>query len=141
MLYDKFGDLLPANTNLPINTSKHSRLLRTGATRAKSTIREVQFSIKVKMADAPVKAGTVTSLASKFGGMKRIVGGMKSKSKRLSCGSNDNGSGLEGGSLSSEQEASSLERGNSAGGQSEVEERSTFESQRGTEWCVYPGAR
>jgi len=88
------------------------------------------------MADATVKAGTVTSLASKFGGMKKIVGGVRAKSKGDSDGSNGYDSGLVGQRLATE-EADSLKEHHSIRGCSEVEGRNTPESQKRTEMYVF----
>jgi len=96
----------------------------------------VKASFKNRMADTPVKAGTVTSLASKFGGMKRIVGGIRTKSKRDSRESHGHENIIEEDGLDSEHYARSSKEDNSIGGRRDVEGGSTVESKMGTERCV-----
>ncbi|KAG9249004.1 hypothetical protein BJ878DRAFT_475939 [Calycina marina] len=86
------------------------------------------------MADAPVKAGTVTSLASKFGEIK-VVSRVKTKVQKLPCEKNEYKakSEPEGEDLARSKECSSPEEVPSTAKCDETEPRSTFESQRETE--------
>ena len=88
------------------------------------------------MTDARVKAGTVTSLASKFGGMKKIVGDIKTKSRRNSQESSDHDSGIGRDSLASEQDAGSPKEPRSISGRIDIEGRGTSISHSGIERYV-----